>query len=70
MARGNTVSERPQRLRDLAARAENIAALALVADETLAKARQDVVALASAARMLAAKLETEALTPATNGGAA
>jgi hypothetical protein len=65
----NTVSERVQRLRDLAARAENIAALALVADETLAKARQDVLTLASAARGLAAQLEAEALAPSTNGGA-
>jgi hypothetical protein len=56
-------------MRDLAASAENIANLALIADETLAKARQDVVALASAARTLATKLEAEALTPATNGGA-
>lgn len=69
MARGSTVPERAQRLRDLAARAENIAALALVADEALARARQDVVMLASAARSIAASLEAEALAPSTNGGA-
>jgi hypothetical protein len=56
-------------LRDLAARAENIANLALVADDALARARHDVVTLASAARSLAAKLEAEAATLGTNGGA-
>jgi hypothetical protein len=69
MARGTTVSDRARRLRDLAAGAENIAASALVADEVLAKARHDVLTLATAARSLAAKLETEALAPSTNGGA-
>lgn len=68
MARGNTVSERAQRLRDLAAGAENIAHLALLADEALAKTRHDLVTLASAARTLAGKLEAEAMAP-SNGGA-
>ena len=69
MARGNTVTERAQRLRNLAARAENIARLALLADETLARARQDVVTLAGAARLLAGQLEAEAAAPIANGGA-
>jgi hypothetical protein len=62
MTRGKSVSERAQRLRDLADSAENIASLAVVADETLAKARRDVLALAGAARRIA-----EQLTAAADG---
>jgi hypothetical protein len=60
MAHGESVSEKAQRLRDLAASAENIASLAVVADQTLAKARADVLALAGAARRIAHRLEREA----------
>jgi len=60
MARGSTVPERAQRLRDLAASAENLVNLAAVADETLARARLDIMALAGAARALAGRLEREA----------
>jgi hypothetical protein len=61
MAKGtNSTGARAQRVRDLAASADNIAAAAIVADETLAKARRDVLALAGAARKLAERLEREA----------
>lgn len=60
MAHGVSVSERAQRLRDLAARAENLSALAGVIDETLDRARRDLLALAGAARGLAGRLEREA----------
>ncbi len=48
------------RLRDLAASCENIAALAVVADENLAAARRDVMALAGAARRVAEQLSRAA----------
>jgi hypothetical protein len=54
---------RAQRLRDLAESAENLVALAAVADETLAKVRLDLLALSGAARALAGKLEQEAGEP-------
>jgi hypothetical protein len=60
MTRGKSVSDRAQRLRDLADSAENIASLAVVADETLAKARRDVLALAGAARRIAEQLTAAA----------
>ncbi len=62
MAPEKSVSERARRLRDLATSAENIAALAVVADETLARARVDVLALAAAARRVAERLDREADT--------
>lgn len=55
MTHGDSVSK-AARLRDLAASCENIAAAAVLADESLAKARQDVLALAGAARRIADQL--------------
>lgn len=60
MAHGESVSERAQRLRDLAASAENLVALAGLLDEALDKARRDLMALAGAARVLAGRLDREA----------
>lgn len=60
MAPSGSVSERAQRLRDLAASAENLSALAGVIDETLDRARRDLLALAGAARGLASRVEREA----------
>ena len=60
MARGSTLPDRAQRLRDLAGSAENIAALAVVADDSLGRARRDLLALAAAGRMLAERLKREA----------
>ena len=60
MAHGKSVPERAQRLRDLAASAENLAGLAGVIDETIDKARRDLLALAGAARGLVGRLEREA----------
>lgn len=57
---------RAQRLRDLAAGAENLVSLAALADETLTKARLDLLALSGAARQLASRLELEA--EAVEGG--
>ena len=65
MARGRTVTTRAARLLDLASSAENIGDLALVADQTLAKARADLLTLAGAARKLADRLTAEANS---NGG--
>jgi hypothetical protein len=69
MAPARSVSERAQRLRDLAESAENVVSLAAVTDQTLTKARLDLLALSGAARRLAANLEAEALT-LSNGGEA
>lgn len=63
MNRGSDTTGAPKRvqeLRDLAASAENLVALAAVADETLAKARFDLLALSGAARRLAGELERAA----------
>lgn len=60
--KGGSVVERAQRLRDLAANAENLVSLAGVIDETLTRARLDLLALAGAARGLAGRLEREADT--------
>jgi hypothetical protein len=60
MAHGTSVSERAQRLRDLAGSAENLVSLASVVDETLTKARLDLLALSGAARQMATRLEREA----------
>lgn len=59
MNQGNDIT-RAQRLRDLSASAENLVALAAIADETLTKARLDLLALSGAARRLAGQLEREA----------
>jgi hypothetical protein len=57
--RDNTTGapERAQRLRDLAGQAENIGALAGLADAQLARASADLQTLASAARRLATQIE-------------
>jgi hypothetical protein len=61
MARNNGILDtRAERLRDLASGAENLVILAGVVDETLAKARLDLLALSGAARQLATRLEREA----------
>ena len=60
MARKNSISDRAQRLRQLAASAEKIGDKAMAADETLAKMRHDLLTLVSAARALADKLNAEA----------
>lgn len=48
---------RAQRLREQAEKAENIAALARLVDDTLVKASGDLLALASAAKQLSDRLE-------------
>lgn len=60
MAHEPSSSIRAARIRVLAESAESIAAAAVVADERLAHARQDILKLASAARRLAERLEREA----------
>lgn len=51
---------RAQRLREQAEKAENIASLARLVDATLVRASGDLLALASAAKQLAAQLEAHA----------
>jgi hypothetical protein len=51
---------RAQRLRDAAAKAENIAALARLIDAQLGKACGDLLAMAAAAKQLAETLERAA----------
>lgn len=51
---------RAQRLRDLADHCEQIAERAVQVDETLTRARADVLSLAMAARRIAAKLTAAA----------
>lgn len=60
MAHSRTISDRAPRLRELAESAENLVNLAGLADETLAQARADLLALAGAARTLATRLDAEA----------
>jgi hypothetical protein len=60
MAPNGSVSERSQRLRNLAGSAENLAGMAGVIDQTLDNARRDLLALAGAARTLAGSLERAA----------
>ncbi len=60
------------RLRDLASQAEQLAALATLADAQLVRAGQDLATLAQAARRLALALECEGDTAEVNdaiGGA-
>jgi hypothetical protein len=60
MNRGNNTTGAPtraQRLRDLAGQAENLGALASLADAQIARATADLHTLASAARRLAEQIE-------------
>ncbi|HEX2870245.1 MAG TPA: hypothetical protein VHP33_03295 [Polyangiaceae bacterium] len=58
---------RADRLRQLAGQAENLGALATLADATLSRASADLQTLAQAARRLATALECEADTAEVNG---
>ena len=63
MTKGNdTTGARVERLRAMAGQAENLAALAGLADAALTRASHDLATLATAARILAAKLNSEADT--------
>jgi hypothetical protein len=60
MAPRKSVVDRAQRLRALAADAEKVGDLAMVADQRIATVRHDLLTLANAARKLADKLTVEA----------
>ena len=65
MNQGNNTTGAPtraDRLRQLAGQAENLGALATLADATLSRASADLATLAQAARRLATALECEADT--------
>jgi hypothetical protein len=70
MTKGNDTTDpsaRVERLRAAAGHAENLAALASLADAQLSRASNDLATLAQAARRLATALECQADTEEVNG---